>query len=69
MPFFRKIKSIPNLYWQKEYKPHDVLKECLKLENLIKDMKREYIYSDPTNIFDAPLLSLFMKSLDLRPNK
>ena len=44
MPLFRKTKSTPNLHQPREYRPHDVLEECLELESLIEDMKHEYIY-------------------------
>ena len=44
MPLFRKTKSTLNLHQPWEYRPHDVLEKCLKLECLIADMKHEYIY-------------------------
>ena len=44
MPFFRRTNSTPNLHQPREYKPHNVLKECPELESLIEDMKQEYIY-------------------------
>ena len=44
MSLFRKTKSTPNLHQPREYKPHNVLEECLELECLIKDMMHKYIY-------------------------
>ena len=65
MPIFRKTKLTPNLHQPQEYRPYDVLEECLELESLIEDMKHEYIYIcfNPTNTFNAPLSFLFTKSL------
>ena len=55
MPLFRKTKSTPNLHRPREYRSHDVLEECLELESLIEDMKREYIYMlQPYQHFQHP---------------
>jgi hypothetical protein len=43
MLFFGKLKSTPNLHQQNPV-PWNNLKECLKMERLIKDMHQEYAY-------------------------
>ena len=61
MPFFRKTKLTPNLHRPWEYRPHDVLEECLELECLIEDMKCHwrhevwiYIYASTLPTFPMP---------------
>ena len=71
MPLFRKMKSTPNLYQPQEYRPHDVLEECLELESLIEDMKHEYIYMlRPYQHFQCPTpISLHEILAELRETK
>ena len=71
MPFFRRMKSTSNLHQPREYKPHDILEECLELECLIEDMKSEYIYMfQPYQHFQHPTpFSLHEIPTELRANK
>jgi hypothetical protein len=61
MLFFGKLKSTPNLRRQNPGTWTD-LKECLKIEHLMKTCTRNtHICFEHTSIFDAPLLSHITK--------
>ena len=68
---FRKTKSTPDLHRPREYRPHEVLEECLELESLIEDMEREYICMlRPDQHFRRPTpISLHKILAELRESK